>query len=167
MLENDPPDDISLPSGTSTDSFLDNSSAIFSVDDELQQDLYGEFDVGDDASDEDSSSSDEEETIWTEEELVGAKFGQFRKAEDTYPKFNPPQPPEPVNIPPSTSFPVDFFHLYFNISIMENLVTCTNGFGENFFYPKANPLMGPIGPVGHQQLLGSYIASLAFFCTWD
>jgi hypothetical protein len=62
-LENDQPDDIRLPSGNSTDSFLDNSSTIFSVDDELQQDLYGEFDVGNDASDEDSSLSDEEETI--------------------------------------------------------------------------------------------------------
>jgi hypothetical protein len=119
-------DDCSLSSKTSDDSFHDDSTFASSLEDDHQPDLYDGSSHSDADSDVDSSASEVDEEDWTDlvlEDVSRQKFGNVKYG---LPKFNKEIPPGPRNIPPATSFPVDFFQLYFDLEIMQQLVEHTN-----------------------------------------
>jgi hypothetical protein len=134
--ENDLEDEISLPSQTSSSSFHDDSTDEDSSEDDLQAEIFENFSQSAEESDEDSDSEEDEGSNWTEEVLVPTSTVRFNPAIRGYPKPNPQHQPGPKNIPPATSFPVDFFHLYFDIEIMQTLVRNTNAVAQKNFAPK-------------------------------
>ena len=94
------------------------------------------YDSSDESEEEKSSNPDSEEdepSSWTVEELTKAPTGKFVSGPPPFPKFRPANPPGPFNIPAATSFPVDFFHLYFDIDVMNLFVALTNIAGEKIF----------------------------------
>lgn len=135
-------DDISLSEGDLSASFHDDSSYESSVDDDLMPDLYDSSEESEDESALDSDDDEDGPTLWTDERMEKAPTGKFVSGKPAFPKFNSISPPGPLNIPPATSFPVDFFHLYFNLDIMKQFVVNTNIIGAQNFALK---LKGPNG----------------------
>ena len=52
---------------------------------------------------------------------------------NVFPRYKNLYPAGPMNNPPATSFPVDYFHLYFDIELLEMLVQATNDVGAIIF----------------------------------
>ena len=111
-----------------SDSYHDSSSNDTSDTDEIMPELY---DSSSDSGEEeavDSDSEEDEPTPWHEESLEGSRIGKYVAGETAFPTYRPRNPPGPFNIPPATSFPVDFLHLYFDIYIMAIFVKSTDSF---------------------------------------
>ena len=74
--------------------------------------------------------------------LVRESPGRFTNDSRGYPKPKPKLNPGPCHIPPATSFPLDFFHLYFDIELMKLMVLNTNAVGAEIFAAKPKPSNG-------------------------
>jgi hypothetical protein len=119
--------------GTSSDSFSDASSYESSVEDELRDMFDEESDQDVEESSEDPNSDEEEETTWTLEVLETIATGDFTSERTAFPRYKNPFASGPMNNPPATSFPVDYFQLYFDIELLEMFVKATNEVGSKIF----------------------------------
>jgi len=70
-------------------------------------------------------------------DLVGPQTGKFVSEPTTFPKCIPINKPGAISIPPAKAFPMNFFQLYNDVSIMEQFVVKTNISGESCFIPKS------------------------------
>ncbi len=104
----------------------DNDSYISSDDDCLMPELYDDSDDSEGEGDLDSNSDHHEDDLWTEEDLIGRRAGKFKTEPPAFPKYTPELKPGPIFLHPCTSFPIDFFHLYFDSSLMAIFVENTN-----------------------------------------
>ena len=129
--------------GESTDSFHDDSSYTSSVDDDLMPDLYDSSDESDEDQEANPDSDVDEDVPWTEVDLVGPRTGKFGSEPPAFPRYTPKERPGPNYLHPATSFPIDFFHLYLDTSIMEQFVVNTNLCGETLSIPKSKRSNGP------------------------
>ena len=116
--------------------FHDSSSCDSSDHEEFVPELSDQSDSSGEESDEDPINPNIVEDGWTEVDLDIPNPGVNLKNQSGYPVFDKGTPPGPINIPPATSFPCDYFHLYFNLEIMADLVSCTNSVAEHFFASK-------------------------------
>jgi len=126
-------DECELSGGYSSASFHDDSSYESDEGDVLMSDLFSDSEGSEEERDKDPNSQGVNNTNWTEEILVPSSGGKFVPGRTIIPKFLPKKAPGPHNIPPATSFPVDYFHLYFDTSLMNEFVINTNIVGEKLF----------------------------------
>ena len=128
--------------GTSSDSFSDASSYESSVDDELRDMFEEDSDQEVEECSEDPNSDEEDETTWTVEVLESIKPGDFESEKNAFPRYQNPYASGPMNNPAATSFPVDFFHLYFDIELLEMFVKATNDVGAIIFSKRRSIVNG-------------------------
>ena len=99
-------------------SIHDDSSYISSDDDDLMPDLFDSSDESEEKNDTDSDSELDEEFPWTEVDLIQHQTGKFKSQPPLFPKYTPRNKPGPIYLHPATAFPIDFFHLCLDVSIM-------------------------------------------------
>ena len=128
--------DISLSSQGSSVSFHDSSTGCSEFDDDENPEISDLSDESGEESDPEPYDNEDGDPNWSRIVLTAANSGVFRKKESNYPVFDTLIKAGPINLPPATSEPVDFFHLYFNTDIMADLVDCTNAVGSHFFATK-------------------------------
>ena len=129
-------DELRIDGGESSSSFHDSSSDDSSDGDMVMSDLFTDSDDSEGEAAVDPNLDDNNDDNWTFTWLEKAAGGKYVPGRNHFPVFNPPAPPGPVNIPPATSFPVDFFHLYLDTTIMELFVSKTNLVGAKLYDSK-------------------------------
>ena len=131
-------DDLRIDGDESSSSFHDSSSDDSSDGDMDMPDLFTDSDESDMEPAVDPNLDVHNDDNWEFVFLEKAAGGKYVSGRTRFPAFTPPTPPGPVNIPPATSFPVDFFHLYLDPSIMEVFVANTNIVGAKLHTSKKN-----------------------------
>ncbi len=135
-------DECELSGGESSVSFHDDSDSDSDADDLEMVDLFSDSDDSDEEGGIDPNSQVVHPANWTEEVLVPSSGGKFVRGRTIFPQFLPKMTPGPINIPPATSFAVDYFQLYFDTSLMNEFVINTNIMGAKIFESKKK---GPNG----------------------
>jgi hypothetical protein len=135
-------DECELSGGESSVSFHDDSDFESDVDDLEMVDLFSDSDDSEEEGGIDPNSEGVNPANWTEEGLLPSSGGKFVPGRTIFPKFLPKIAPGPINIPPATSFAVDYFQLYFDSSLMNEFVINTNIMGAKIFESKKK---GPNG----------------------
>ena len=125
-----------IDGGESSSSFHDSSSDDSSDGDMVMSDLFTDYDDSDEEPAVDPNLDIHNDDNWAFVFLEKAAGGKFVSGRTHFPAFTPPTPPGPVNIPPATSFPVNFFHLYLDTTIMEVFVAKTNLVGAKLYDSK-------------------------------
>ena len=129
--------------GESTASFHDDFSYLSSVDDQLILDLYDSRNESEDNRGSSSDSESDEEEPWTVLDLVGPRTGKFASEPTAFSRSAPKNTPGPIFLPPCTTFPIDFLHLYLNIGIMKAFVEKTNLCGRKIISLKVEDSNSP------------------------
>ena len=139
-------EELSLSSGTSSDSFHDDSSYESNVGDDPQAPLFENQSI--DGSEKESEIGEEgdEPSNWHQEVLVREVSGRYTSEARGYPRPNPELKSGPTQIPFAASFPVDFFHLFFDIDLMKLLVLNSNAVGIKIMASKPKPPKGSNKP---------------------
>ncbi len=135
-------EEISLQSATSSDSFHDDSSYESDVGDDHQAALFENQSIDGSEKESEIEEEDNEPSIWHQEDLVREVSGRFTSEQRGYPRPNLKLKSGPTQIPPATSFPVDFFHLFFDIDLMKLLVLNSNAVGKKILASKPKPPKG-------------------------
>ncbi len=107
-------------------SFHDSSSYESSDDDFQMPDLFSDSDESDEEHAIVPNLDNNNQAMWTQFLLTKIISGKFQPGQRPLPPFTHPYPPGPANIPPATSFPIDYFHLYLDTEIMDVFVVNTN-----------------------------------------
>ena len=90
-------------------------------------------------------------------DLFGPRTGKFGSEEPPFSRYTPKNTPGPFSIPPSTSFPIDFLHLYLDPGIMKAFVEKTNLCGGRYFISKSKILTALIRAVRSQPLILNFL----------